>query len=591
MTQLFRRKCFIQLLPVCLCLIPTLASAATSWVYPVNVRATYLRTQDDPLATTVILQINLAQHNISPGDALVIESSGVVDRCSTAPPESRCPIQSPPILGAFTAGAYPANGNVLATGKPEYVSSPTLYGDVPTDIPHDFVVLARSSSSFVTVPSGAVTLWLALHDRYYSDNAGTLHARVYKVFESDIDGIPLNVRTTYLRTEQDAAKLIGPPIRLANLSVLPGDYIELKAVGNVNYCEPDFVEFSCVSTSPDLMLAFTATSLPPTSQALATGRVQFTSQPTYFGNFSTDIPNDFNLSGWGENDFWAPTFGQGVIRVRVPDNGLFLWATLNDRIYSDNSGDLGLVIQPVAQAVQSVSVNPEQILGGTLGPAAAIERIVLTAPPGVEGETVSLSARTDWPNFISIPAPTIASVPPGVLVQPGNYSVVVPVLTTQVQFPMVVTISAELGDRKEDKLTVTAPTIPELGGQANARVQAILDQISGNPTTISEYNTAWSAVKWLRDRNDITSQDVYLAAAEHYLYGALLVLESPADRFTAALTATGGVIFHEAVKLFLDVRTTPLPQSPATLLSVYWGEKGVYDALVLRFGTNAVKGR
>jgi hypothetical protein len=43
----------------------------------------------------------------------------------------------------------------------------TLFGDRPTDIPHDFGI----TNTFVQVPVGATHLFVAAHDIYYSDNA------------------------------------------------------------------------------------------------------------------------------------------------------------------------------------------------------------------------------------------------------------------------------------------------------------------------------------------------------------------------------------------------------------------------------------
>ena len=43
----------------------------------------------------------------------------------------------------------------------------TLFGDMPTDIPHDFGI----TNTFVQVPVGATHLFVAAHDIYYSDNS------------------------------------------------------------------------------------------------------------------------------------------------------------------------------------------------------------------------------------------------------------------------------------------------------------------------------------------------------------------------------------------------------------------------------------
>jgi hypothetical protein len=304
---------------------PAFAGPPWSAVYPVSIYGTYLRTSEDPKATAP-LSVNLSSLSISPGDSIALETSGFVTFCV---PEFQngCPTSNPNLVGAFTAGAMPSSSNVIATDRPQVGTDPTHFNQLVTDIPNDFAIGIRSTTVYI-VPSGATTLWIALPDSHYSDNGGFVEVRIYKLKELDAPGIPLNVRWTFLRTEQDLGAQLGNSISLSGLNIRPGDSITLQGAGGVNYCEPDA---SCASPSPSLIGAFT-TGGSPANGVLDAGLPQFTSQSTYYGHFPTDIANDFHIAA------------DQPITVKIPENAVTLWVTLNDRIWSDNSGEISVRI-------------------------------------------------------------------------------------------------------------------------------------------------------------------------------------------------------------------------------------------------------
>src|SRR6185295_3470065 len=132
---------------------------------PVNVTGTYLLTNQDPNATAA-QAISLSSLDISPGDTLRLQSSGLVNFCQPG----SCDFTNrpnPAVVGAFTGGGVPDNSSVLPTGLAEFGTPPTLFGSLSTDIPGDFGIFG--SGVTVTVPVGATTLWVILDDSFFGD--------------------------------------------------------------------------------------------------------------------------------------------------------------------------------------------------------------------------------------------------------------------------------------------------------------------------------------------------------------------------------------------------------------------------------------
>jgi hypothetical protein len=136
-------------------------------------RATYLLTHQDPDAVGPVAFF-LSNIGATPGTRLRIVPSGSIFIC-TPDYENGCPRTPPPMMAAFTPGAPPSSAANLPTGLPQFVSDATLMGGIVTDLANDFSIFGTVE---VVVPPGAATLWLGIHDRFYSDNTGVAAATV-----------------------------------------------------------------------------------------------------------------------------------------------------------------------------------------------------------------------------------------------------------------------------------------------------------------------------------------------------------------------------------------------------------------------------
>jgi len=143
---------------------------AQTFTFPLNPRATFLRTNNDsPLAPLVL---ELAGLGATPGTWLRIGSTGGFRYISGGPDGNRS------LVGVFSAGSTVLATNVqqrvpgaIAAG-PAYPSANTYFGGLPMDIPQDFFCSRNgwSDSVVVEVPDGATHLLLGVHDSLYNDN-------------------------------------------------------------------------------------------------------------------------------------------------------------------------------------------------------------------------------------------------------------------------------------------------------------------------------------------------------------------------------------------------------------------------------------
>ena len=111
-------------------------------------------------------------------------------------------------------------------------------------------------------------------------------------------------------------------------------------------------------------------------------------------------------------------------------------------------------------------------------------------------------------------------------------------------------------------------------------------------TSAERYSNALLALSCLREHsgNPETGQDIYLAAADHYLETAGFVLEHPNLVVVVAPAESLIVKLYDTLKLLGLVPgvTSGAPSRP-TLLSLQWGQQGVIDAIRLIYG-DAVHG-
>ena len=192
-----------------LCL-STLASAASTTV-SIPLRATFITTSDDENATFGTA-FPLASLGLRPGDRVRIETLGAVDYC-----QQDCRFINPPAIAAFTAGGAPSAATTLPTGIPDADPPRTLRGNLETRMPGAFFAGGMVATE-LTVPAGATTLWMALPDSYYSDNAGSLSAILTRdpappVFQlsvnSNITAQSASAQVTFFPRAGDAGRNVG----------------------------------------------------------------------------------------------------------------------------------------------------------------------------------------------------------------------------------------------------------------------------------------------------------------------------------------------------------------------------------------------
>src|SRR5215472_1633203 len=138
----------------------------------IDPKATYLLTRDDPGAVPALI-IPLASLGIRAGDTITIQTQGDFSFCFP----SGCPEIQGTACGVFSSNArlLPAHNlhrvvgalPVTADFVSPCVTAPTLFGQIPTDIPEDFYI----DGSSMTVPNGAHYLFVAVADIFYGDNA------------------------------------------------------------------------------------------------------------------------------------------------------------------------------------------------------------------------------------------------------------------------------------------------------------------------------------------------------------------------------------------------------------------------------------
>jgi hypothetical protein len=277
-----------------------------------------------------------------------------------------------------------------------------------------------------------------------------------------------------------------------------------------------------------------------------------------------------------------------------------------------------------APPLQSLTLSPTSIIGGPAGPGGVMGTATLMGTAPTDGTEVDLQSTTLWPPS-DLTAPDTASVDSPVTVPAGDPSVTFPVDTSEVLFPLVAEIKGVTSCSGGSKtaamtadLTVLPPKIPPMGPQANARVSDILIFFfkgNGTTTSLAAYQTALTDLVGIRDfsQDPQAGQDIYLAAADHYLFAAITVgsLPQPVRTVVAGIVALIGVPGYDAwkgiaagIKLIwsqlpaeiqadllpfipqsvinkLSLATTAQPPSAPTPLSVLWGETGVVAGLTL----------
>jgi len=155
----------------CLLTLLTAALPAQTWSFPLNPRATYLRTNSD--SPTAALVIDLATLGIAPGTWLRVGSTGGFRYVSGGQDGYHAMIAVFSSSNTLLATNVPARVPGAIAAGPAFPSAATYHGAVPTDIPQDFFASRTTwdRDVLVRVPTGALFLFVGSHDSLYGDNS------------------------------------------------------------------------------------------------------------------------------------------------------------------------------------------------------------------------------------------------------------------------------------------------------------------------------------------------------------------------------------------------------------------------------------
>jgi len=146
-------------------------ATAQTFTFPMNPRATYLRTNQDQPAAPLVL--DLATLGATPGSWLRIGTTGGFRYINGGPDglNSLCGVFSSDSTLLATNLQQRVPGAIAA--GPAFASGNTYYGSLPMDVPQDFYCSRNgwAENTVVQVPAGATHLFLGVHDSLYGDNA------------------------------------------------------------------------------------------------------------------------------------------------------------------------------------------------------------------------------------------------------------------------------------------------------------------------------------------------------------------------------------------------------------------------------------
>lgn len=156
----------------CLLTLPLLLGAASAQTstFPLNPRATFLRTNNDSPAAPLVL--DLGTLGVTAGNWLRIGTTGAFRYINGGQDNFRS------LIGVFSSSNLLLATNLqfrvpgaIAAG-PAFPSGGTYSGSLPMDIAEDFFCSRNlwDDSIAVRVPAGATHLFLGVHDSLYNDN-------------------------------------------------------------------------------------------------------------------------------------------------------------------------------------------------------------------------------------------------------------------------------------------------------------------------------------------------------------------------------------------------------------------------------------
>jgi hypothetical protein len=163
-------------------LVLSASVAARADLLPVIPNGAYTLTNQDPAPNATVIDLSTLSFPVHDGDTLHLARVGTW----AYGPQPDWPDTATALIGVFSStntilgtGTLNRIPGALAAGVP-FVSQPTFYGTVPTDIPQDFMVDTGGTFSGITpmftsvdiqVPKGAHYLFVSSYDSFYSTNS------------------------------------------------------------------------------------------------------------------------------------------------------------------------------------------------------------------------------------------------------------------------------------------------------------------------------------------------------------------------------------------------------------------------------------
>jgi hypothetical protein len=133
--------------------------------------------------------------------------------------------------------------------------------------------------------------------------------------------ISINPRQTYLRINNDSGTQDAIPLNISSLGISWGDYLIFQQLGDYDN-GPGGDQY----TGMIGVFSVNDSLLDPSQQHRVPGAIDagddFVSSPTWSGNLTTDIPEDFRIDS---------------TIIQVPDSALYIFVSTHDSKYGDNS--------------------------------------------------------------------------------------------------------------------------------------------------------------------------------------------------------------------------------------------------------------
>lgn len=207
----------MKLASTCLLVATALATdlVAQSWTFPMDPRASYLRTNNDLPSPPLVL--DLGNLGVAPGQWLHLGTIGAYRSINGGPDTYRS------LVGVFANGATLLTTDVqqrvvgaIAAG-PAVASGPTFFGQLPIDIAEDFDCsrLGWDTGIDVVVPAGATHLFLGTHESLYRDNVDPNGDFAVVVTVATSPTLPGTGEHIALRTSVNGTPSAWPDVRLA----------------------------------------------------------------------------------------------------------------------------------------------------------------------------------------------------------------------------------------------------------------------------------------------------------------------------------------------------------------------------------------